>query len=68
MSLVKLPQNAVALIGILVEKLGGVVTFTEAEMRNSLIANGGTLYVEVDVGGNGLTIEVFPRGFSDAKH
>jgi hypothetical protein len=66
MSLVSTPQNASVLIGLLVEKLGGVVTFTKDEMKKSLVFNGGTVFVQVEP--EQMTIEVFPQGFNNGAH
>lgn len=55
-------RQARVFIGVLVEKLGGVVTITEDEINKSLTANGGTLYVEINQ--DQVTIEVFPRGYN----
>jgi hypothetical protein len=53
-------------IGLLVERLGGQVVFSEAEVNASMTAAGATIYMEVDSVDNSFTLEVIPKD-RDAK-
>lgn len=53
-------QDAITMIGLLVEKLGGSVTLTSDEVLRSLTHAGATLYVEVNLS-ESVHIEVIPR-------
>jgi hypothetical protein len=50
--------NAITIVGLLVEKLGGSVVLTEDEVNQSLVSRSKSLYVEVH--DRKLVLEVIP--------
>lgn len=65
-SLLGNPANAVTIVGLLVEKLGGSVHLSEAEVNASLLTRRKQLYVEVHA--DKLVLEVIPdMRFADGR-
>lgn len=62
MSILGSAEQATTIVGLLVEKLGGVVTLTAKEVNESLTVAGGSLYVSVDPVDSTISLEVFPKG------
>lgn len=59
--------NAITIVGLLVERLGGSVILTEAEVNEALVSRRKQLYVEVHE--DRLVLEVIPDArFNDAGH